>query len=343
MWPFSKRENRASSYSDAILQTILAQATGEPGNIGGTGALEIASGVVARAFGAAVIEDAPGNMPELTPTDLMTIGRRLIAEGECVFLVDHDKWHEVADWEVHGTAVNPRMWRYRVEVPTPDDQKPRTLPGVKILHPKYSYDRRRPWVGIPPLQRADLLSTLHASLEQQTGREAGGTVGHLLPIPTDSNDASVAALKEDLQNLKGRTALVETTAAGWGEGRGSAPRADWMPQRIGANYPQSIPQMLTHSQLSVLAACGVPVELVSQSDGTGMREAWRRFLHGTVAPLGKILEGELRKMYGGKAKVSFESLFASDIQGRARAFQSLAGGGMDLEKAAALSGLLIGD
>lgn len=34
---------------------------------------------------------------------------------------------------------------------------------------------------------------------------------------------------------------------------------------------------------------------------------------------------------------------ASDISGRARAFQSMVGGGMDVTKAATLSGLMIGE
>ena len=33
-------------------------------------------------------------------------------------------------------------------------------------------------------------------------------------------------------------------------------------------------------------------------------------------------------------------MFASDLSGRARAFQSMVGGGMDVQKAAALAGLM---
>ncbi len=35
------------------------------------------------------------------------------------------------------------------------------------------------------------------------------------------------------------------------------------------------------------------------------------------------------------------NLAASDVQGRARAFQSMVGGGMDIAKAAGLAGLLV--
>ena len=37
---------------------------------------------------------------------------------------------------------------------------------------------------------------------------------------------------------------------------------------------------------------------------------------------------------------SFDRLFASDLSGRARAFQSMVGGGMPVDRAAALAGLL---
>ena len=37
--------------------------------------------------------------------------------------------------------------------------------------------------------------------------------------------------------------------------------------------------------------------------------------------------------------LNFDALFAADLSGRARAFQSMVGGGMDVAKAAALSGL----
>ena len=38
--------------------------------------------------------------------------------------------------------------------------------------------------------------------------------------------------------------------------------------------------------------------------------------------------------------LNFDRLFAADLSGRARAFQSMVGGGMDVSKAAALAGLM---
>ena len=79
------------------------------------------------------------------------------------------------------------------------------------------------------------------------------------------------------------------------------------------------------------------------ADQTARREAWRQFLHGTVQPLADIFAEEFRGKLHPAIRLTFEDLFASDLQGRARAFQSLVGGGMELERAAAASGLLTPD
>ena len=77
-----------------------------------------------------------------------------------------------------------------------------------------------------------------------------------------------------------------------------------------------------------------------RGDGAGWREAFRQALHSVIAPLGRIMERELRyKLNSPGLMLNFDSLFASDLSGRARAFQSMVGGGMDVARAAALSGL----
>ena len=91
---------------------------------------------------------------------------------------------------------------------------------------------------------------------------------------------------------------------------------------------------------TVLACCGIPVELAESGQRTAACEAWRRLLHGTIQPVGKLIEQELLVKFEMPVSLGFEPIAASDIQGRARAFQSMVGGGMDVIKAAALTGLL---
>ena len=91
----------------------------------------------------------------------------------------------------------------------------------------------------------------------------------------------------------------------------------------------------------ILAACGVPPEMLRQSDGTGRREAWRQFLFGSVAPVALGVAADLAdKLDIPDLAFNHDRMSASDISGRARAFQSLVKGGMDVAKAAALAGLM---
>ena len=95
---------------------------------------------------------------------------------------------------------------------------------------------------------------------------------------------------------------------------------------------------------TVLTACGIPAELVAAGDGTAAREAYRRFLFGTVQPLARICAAEFSaKLDVSDLRLDFSELMASDIAGRARAFQSLVGGGMGVESAASLAGLIVAD
>ena len=96
--------------------------------------------------------------------------------------------------------------------------------------------------------------------------------------------------------------------------------------------------------MRVLSACGIPAALIAIAPGTAAREAFRRFLHVTVAPLLNVVAAECRaKLNVDDLAFDTTELHAADIAGRARAFQSLVGGGMELDQAAGLSGLLIDD
>ena len=84
--------------------------------------------------------------------------------------------------------------------------------------------------------------------------------------------------------------------------------------------------------------------MLADSAGTAAREALRRWLHTTVLPLGRIVQTELRAgLNAPELSLNFDGLAAADIAGRARAFGSLVKSGMDIERAAALAGLLADD
>ena len=66
----------------------------------------------------------------------------------------------------------------------------------------------------------------------------------------------------------------------------------------------------------------------------------RRFFSLTVEPLAGLLAAELSAKLEAEIGLSFKGRFATDLAGRARAFQSMVGAGMDLAKAAALAGFM---
>ena len=305
-WLKQRTENRAG-FTDLITQAILSSATADAIY---PGALEVAAGTIARAFASAEVHGRDSDM--FNPEVMAEIGRDLIEVGESVW--------SVGNRLTHLPAYDP------------------DLPGL-ILHLRYSTDihTRR---GIGPLNRAKALKTLAVSLENALAKEAGSLVGYLLPIPTDGNDASIARLKTDLQNLDGKIAVLETSAGGWDGGRTAAPRRDYEPRRLGPNIPPSSLDLYMQANRMILAACGVPTELIDiQTDGVSNREAWRRFLHSTLQPLAKIIAYQA-SLVDLDVRFTFDGLMASDITGRARAFGSLVQGGMDIEEAAILTGLL---
>ena len=350
--PWQGRETRSTSYTDAVVASILSRATGgAQGDVLSTGAVEAASALVGRAFASATLNPA---MPAVTPAILGIIGREIIRRGECVFAIDVDRetglrLTPASSWDISG-GPEPESWSYRVDLAAPGGTVSRVVLGAGVVHVRPYVEPSAPWRGLSPIASASLTARLLSETEAALADESSGTRGHVIPLPQgnagddddDDADDSLSKLQADIAKLKGGTALVETAAAGFGEGRGAAPQADWKPQRIGANPPDSLRQLRGDAEMCLLGAMGVPVELISaRSDGAAVREAWRRFAHSTLAPLGEHVAAELaEKLDRPGLALDFHGLFASDITGRARAFNSMVQGGMDVAKAATLSGLI---
>ena len=355
--PVETRQQGGAGFTDAVTRALISAATGGTvRDASATAALEAAAGAYSRAFAIAEVSPSTPTTRALTPALLALAARDLIRRGEFVWQIIVDRAGAVSvlpagSWDVRG-GWNPADWFYRLDLFGPSGNITRLVPGAAVVHGKYSIDPARPWFGIAPMGWASLTGKLHASVEDALADESGGTRGHVLPVPqgpdADGDDDDTADpnadLRADIAALKGRTALVETVAAAWGEGKAAAPMADWKPQRIGANPPAAFTSLRTDSAQAVLAACGISAELFTHGDAAGQRESWRRFLHGSVAPLAELLAAELReKLDVPELSLSFDRLFASDLSGRARAFQSLVGGGMEVERAARLSALMEGE
>ncbi len=346
-WKSTPLETRQdSSYTDALIAAITANAGGQTTAFPtAVGALEAAAGLVGRAFASAVVEtESSAAMRSLTPSCLALIGRSLIRRGEIVFAIDTSFGEmDLLPCQSHDVDGGPnfRTWVYRCTFAGPD--MTHTLdrtPAGSVVHIMYSRDPETPWRGRGPMQSAGLTSRLAAELMAALADESSGPRGMLLGIPIDGQDPTVTGLRQDIANMKGKLGLMETK--GWGGAPGGG-EVDGKPQRVGPAPTAALVELFKISREDVLSACGINPSLVMDAQGTAQREAYRQFLFGTVAPLGRMVAAELSEKLDTTIRLDWEELRASDIAGRARAFGIMVGNGMETDRAAALSGLLSTD
>ena len=287
----------------------------------------------------------------LDPLTMAMAGRALIRRGELVLVIQVDperglRLLPAASHDVAG-GPDPASWRYRCAVGGPA----RTLtfadlPAASVIHLTYSVDPERPWRGYGPLYSAQLAGRLSANTSAMLADEAGGPLAQLLAVPQDGGDDGtddpLAELKADIRTARGKALLVETAAAGWGEGRTAAPQRDWMPARLGPHPPATLAAIRKDTFEAVLAACGTPPSLFTDADGTSQREAVRRWHLNTVLPLARILETELSEKLEAEVGLKFDN-YPLDLAGRAQSFQKLVAGGVAVNAALVTAGLLSND
>ena len=347
-WPWSKTENRQAAgggFTDALVAAIVARAggasVGEPGAIA---ALEIAAGLWARAFAAAEVSPA---IAAVSPSVLASVARQLVRCGESLWAIDVRRGEivlrPVASWDIAGGS-DPESWRYRLDLFGPSGNETRVYPSASVLHFRYAPEPERPWTSPSPLGYARQTGRLAANLELRLAEEANAKVGYLLPVPSDGGDGSaddpLASLKNDLAALQGNTALIETTSAGYGEGRAAAPQSDWTAKRMGANPPATLAELRGAAAVDILSACGIPPALASgTAEGTAQRESWRRFGI-TMQSVGRCVAEELAfKLNAPGLEIRFEALGSADLAGRARATGIFTKAGVPLSRALELAGL----
>lgn len=344
-WPWQRREERQSTPLDTLLESLIltqAESSSIPSRTA-TGAFEAGCGVIARAFASATVEGPDALAMAVTPEWLATMARSLCRNGEFLAAIDVGSkglhLTPCASWNVTGDP-DPDSWTYRLYMAGPSYQVNRMeVPASAVVHIRYAVHPVQPWRGLGPIQLATLAGRLSAETVTALADESNGAHGMVLPMPVDGQDPTVTQLKADLKRLKGQLALVEsvrTMATG-----APMPASDWVPQRIGANPPASLVALHEIATREVLAALGIPPVLFgSNPNGTAGREAWRQLLFAVVAPLGRLVMAELEAKLEAPIVLSWDELRASDIAGRARAFQSMVSAGMDPAKAAGLAGLM---
>ena len=310
-----QRESREASTVATNGDLLLSTPSGE-----GVAVAQAAASLWERAFMAAVV-------PDVSPDMLASIGRTLFRTGDVVLYRRGRDLMQAASWDVQG-GVERRTWRYDLQLPGPGgDATVKNVGYRDVAHVRINATPQAPWRGRGPLQVATITDALMVRIEQALDNEERVPVGQILAIPSI---AQADTLADQVAALKGNIVLGESTAAGWDTGasqnRGGA--QDWRPTRIGPRPPAEQVSLRRDVAVTVLAACGVPAGLVYQEAETGAREAWRRFLWSTIAPIGRVLSAELSRVFGRPVAFDWSGLFASDLAGRARAYKQLLEAGM---------------
>ena len=274
------------------------------------------------------------------------LGRDLIRQGrKSVHLIRTDggrvAFEAAHDWDVL------EGWRYRLQIPQPTGKvRTMTVPRDGVAHFQWSTDPREPWRGLSPLEAAPALGKLAGRVESKLCR--GSDDANRAPGPDPHRwrgRKALDSLRADIGGAKGAAILVESTTGGWDEGRQQAgTRHDWRAERLGPVIPEGLRSLWTDVQNAVASAAGIPASLAGRdADGTQLREDYRRFIMSSVEPVAAVIAEVASEALETEVKFDFRDLWGHDLAGRASAFQKLVAGGVPVEKAVAVVGLLVGE
>ena len=279
---------------------------------------------------------------------LAQVGRDLVRSGDSMHVIRVSEMGKAvllpcSSWHFEG-EVDPDTWMVRATVFGPSSSQTWLLPYASVIFVKWGSDPGTPYIGTSPSSYAATTNRMLTATQKTLADESGGPLANLLVSPQDGGDGDddtdpLADLKRDIRNAAGAGLMVETTNAGWGEGKASAPQGDWTPKRYGPMPPAPLIELSAQAHGMMLAASGLPPDLASVSTAQGQREAFRRYLTMTVLPLSAMLVRELQDKLEVDVTLDFDGLYAHDLIGRAAALKSMIVAGVPLKKALEESGL----
>ena len=345
----TKKRQSESGYTSRLLSADINIASGNELKLNTIhSALVACANLVERS----ILGSTVSGSPAVNHVTASRIARELMLTGESLRLIDVRngvvQLLEVSNWTIQSQAggVSPNQWTYKLTIPSPGGSITRTVSNDSVIHVRLHVDPARPWEGRNPLAACPAFSEASRRLERYLEIELRTPVGKIIPVPQAQSDYETADgslqsplkdLKDGLQKLDGRIATPETMM-NTGDGRGSAPARDWIPQALGPVFPASTPEILEATRSSVYAACGVPSALWS-SGAASTREAFRAFLVSCLKPITNIMVDEFARKLEATIIFDFGALLSGDVATKARATKGLVDAGVELDDALTMAGL----
>ena len=278
----------------------------------------------------------------LTPQIMELIGRALVRRGDAIFYLDTSDGLSLIPAQTHSIdgGYMPDSWVYDLTLAGPGQfTSIHPVEAAGVLHFRTNCDVESPWRGHAPLWIARAVADLLSASSNYLIEESGAPRGSFMPTPADGDDSTISELKADVKTAAGAMLFVESMQNDWDQGGKSA--GDWKTQHFGPSVGTGMVEAAQIARSEAMAALGINEALFSAADSAALRESWRLALFSVIAPLGELVQSELRAKLDPSVTLSWTELRASDLAGRARAFQSLVNGGMDLAKASEIAGIMV--
>ena len=333
------RASHATETQSQLSEVLSRIGSGGAPDLYRTAAIEVAAGMIARAFALFKVTPDTPITRAVTPELLALWGRQLIERGEALAVLEvvagRVSLLPASGFDIHGGPF-PDSWVYRLDMAGPSQARTVRREAASVVHIRINADPRRPWRGISPVDKARSTASLFGRVERSLADETRIPVARIAPRPHMDPD------REYLRKLTAGGLLTPETKVN--SRIGGADRQEssltWKPQPMGPEPPAALVALRTELGREVLTACGIPVELFQKSEGSGQREAWRRFVLGTVQPLARIAASELEmKLDVPGLELGTSELYGADLMARSRALGSMVKAGVLLDDALRLAGL----
>ena len=144
--------------------------------------------------------------------------------------------------------------------------------------------------------------------------------GQIIAVPDGATALQVQQAKNALTTGRGKVSLIETTAAGWGQGQQAKPSGDYQQRRFGPEPPATAIDLREKSAAALIAALGAPTP---SAQGAALREGYRHFMANTVASIAKLIAQEMSLKLERTVTIRFPERIRSDISALSRAYKSL--------------------